>query len=94
MAQSDHPGTSRPAAPTAQMSEEEFRALYEQLRGRLRWGPDDRRGPLNYLAPAGTRRLERGQAGALSFARRAGRARAHGGQSRSGPARDEVCARG
>src|SRR5262249_13153225 len=34
------------------MSEEEFRALYDQLRGRLPWGPEDRRGALNYITPA------------------------------------------
>jgi kynurenine formamidase len=35
------------------MTETEFRALYEQLRGKLPWGPDDRRGALNYITPAG-----------------------------------------
>jgi len=49
MDRTEHPSTGRPAAP---MSEEEFRALYEKLRGRLRWGPDDRRGALNYIKPA------------------------------------------
>src|SRR5215475_14944903 len=49
MDRTEHPSTGRPAAP---MSEEEFRALYEKLRGRLRWGPDDRRGALNYITPS------------------------------------------
>jgi len=34
------------------MAEEEFRSLYERLRGQVSWGPDDRRGALNYLGPA------------------------------------------
>jgi len=34
------------------MTEAEFRALYERLRGQLPWGPDDRRGALNYITPA------------------------------------------
>jgi kynurenine formamidase len=33
------------------MSEDEFRALYDRLRGQLPWGKDDRRGALNYLTP-------------------------------------------
>ena len=28
------------------------RSLYERLRGPARWGPDDRRGALNYITPA------------------------------------------
>src|SRR6516225_3309626 len=38
--------------PPGQMTETEFRALYERLRGQLPWGPDDRRGALNYITPA------------------------------------------
>ena len=34
------------------MTETEFRARYERLRGQLPWGPDDRRGALNYITPA------------------------------------------
>jgi kynurenine formamidase len=34
------------------MTETEFRSLYEQLRGQLPWGPDDRRGALNYITKA------------------------------------------
>jgi kynurenine formamidase len=34
------------------MTEESFRALYDRLRARLPWGPEDRRGALNYLTPA------------------------------------------
>jgi kynurenine formamidase len=33
------------------MSEAEFRSLHQLLRSRLPWGPDDRRGALNYLTP-------------------------------------------
>ena len=38
--------------PPGQMTETEFRALYDRLRGQLPWGPDDRRGALNYITPA------------------------------------------
>ena len=39
-----------PAAfPPGQMTETEFRSLYDRLRGQLPWGPDDRRGALNYI---------------------------------------------
>jgi kynurenine formamidase len=34
------------------MTETEFRALYERLRDQLPWGPDDRRGALNYITRA------------------------------------------
>jgi kynurenine formamidase len=49
----------------APMTESEFRALYDRLRSNLPWGPDDRRGALNYLtedevrAAAGEVRLGR-----------------------------------
>jgi len=39
-------GGADPATP-GQMTEAEFRSLYERLRGQLPWGPDDRRGALN-----------------------------------------------
>lgn len=35
----------------ADLSEAEFRALHERLRGQARWGPDDRRGALNHVTP-------------------------------------------
>lgn len=35
------------------MTEADFRALYDRLRASRPWGPDDRRGALNYLTPAG-----------------------------------------
>jgi kynurenine formamidase len=38
--------------PPQRMTETEFRALYDRLRGQVPWGPDDRRGGLNYLGPA------------------------------------------
>ena len=41
------------ALPSGQMTETEFRLLYERLRGQLPWGADDRRGGLNYITPAG-----------------------------------------
>jgi kynurenine formamidase len=34
------------------MTEAGFRALYDRLRDRRPWGPEDRRGALNYLTPA------------------------------------------
>jgi kynurenine formamidase len=36
------------------MTEVEFRSLYQRLRDRLSWGPDDRRGALNNLTLAST----------------------------------------
>jgi kynurenine formamidase len=44
------PGRPRPGA--AKMTQADFRALYERLRRQLPWGPDDRRGALNYVTPA------------------------------------------
>src|SRR5215475_8593899 len=38
-------------ARAGQLTEAEFRALYERLRGQVPWPPDDRRGALNYLTP-------------------------------------------
>ncbi len=40
---------SAAAAPT--LTEQQFRELYQRLRGRLPWGADDRRGALNFLTP-------------------------------------------
>jgi kynurenine formamidase len=37
------------------MTETEFRALYERLRQQVPWGPDDRRGALNYITQAEVR---------------------------------------
>jgi kynurenine formamidase len=36
----------------ADMSAAGFQTLYERLRGLAQWGPDDRRGTLNFLTPA------------------------------------------
>jgi kynurenine formamidase len=47
-------GTEPPGPSTGRMTEAEFRSLYQRLRHRLPWGPDDRRGALNYLTPAKT----------------------------------------
>jgi kynurenine formamidase len=45
-----------PATPApGQLTEADFRSLYQQLRGQLPWGPDDRRGALNYITPAEVR---------------------------------------
>lgn len=40
---------------TAGMTEASFRELYDRLRGQLPWGPEDRRGALNYITPAEVR---------------------------------------
>jgi kynurenine formamidase len=34
------------------MTEAEFRSLHQRLRDQVPWGPDDRRGALNYITPA------------------------------------------
>ena len=52
-------GTRRTGAGEARrspgrMTEAEFRSVYQRLRSQLPWGPDDRRGALNYLTPAQT----------------------------------------
>ena len=45
--------TSNQAAPgPRRMTEAEFRALYERLRGQVPWGAGDRRGALNLIGPA------------------------------------------
>jgi kynurenine formamidase len=43
-------GSAGPAP--GRMSEAEFRSVYERLRAQVPWGPDDRRGALNYITPA------------------------------------------
>ena len=45
-------GTDPAVPPPGRMTEAEFRLLYERLRGQVPWGPDDRRGALNYVTPA------------------------------------------
>src|SRR4029077_12748071 len=49
----ERPGADPAALRPGQMTETEFRSLYERLRGQLPWGPDDRRGALNYITQAG-----------------------------------------
>jgi len=44
-------GAGPAASPPGPMTEAEFRALYERLRRQAPWGPDDRRGALNYITP-------------------------------------------
>src|SRR5215470_5859347 len=48
-------GVDPAALRPGQMTETEFRSLYDRLRGQLPWGPDDRRGALNYITEAGIR---------------------------------------
>ena len=45
-------GTGAAASPAGAMTEAQFRSMYDELRGQLPWGPDDRRGALNYITPA------------------------------------------
>jgi kynurenine formamidase len=52
MTGTEHAGTDPVPLRPGQMTETEFRSLYERLRGQLPWGPDDRRGALNYITPA------------------------------------------
>lgn len=48
-----NPGrTATPLPSTGPLTATEFRALYDDLRAQLPWGPADRRGALNYLTPA------------------------------------------
>jgi kynurenine formamidase len=52
MTDTERPGADPATRPPGRMTETEFRSLYERLRGQLSWGPDDRRGALNYITPA------------------------------------------
>ncbi len=45
-------GTQVIGAAPRRMTEAEFRALYGRLRAQVPWGPDDRRGALNYITSA------------------------------------------
>ncbi len=47
-------GAGATGPSSGRMTEAEFRSLYQLLRSRLPWGPDDRRGALNHLTPAET----------------------------------------
>jgi kynurenine formamidase len=48
-------GTEAARPSSGRMTEAEFRALYQRLRGQPPWGSEDRRGALNHLTPAETR---------------------------------------
>jgi Putative cyclase len=52
MTGNQHAQTDPAAFPAGQVTETEFRALYDRLRRQVPWGPDDRRGALNYITPA------------------------------------------
>src|SRR6516225_1034765 len=52
MTGTEQPSVGQATRPLGQMTETEFRSLYEQLRDQIPWGPDDRRGALNYITPA------------------------------------------
>jgi kynurenine formamidase len=52
MTGTERAGRDPAMVPSGQMTETEFRALYERLRRQVPWGPDDRRGALNFLTPA------------------------------------------
>src|ERR1700749_4301398 len=51
MTGTERPGVGPAALRPGQMTEAEFRSLYERLRGQVPWGPDDRRGALKYITP-------------------------------------------
>lgn len=55
MTGTQHAGTDRAASRPEPMPEAQFRAIYDELRGQLPWGPDDRRGALNYITHAEVR---------------------------------------
>jgi hypothetical protein len=52
MGGTERTGVDPAASLPGQLSETEFSSLYELVRGQAPWGPDDRRGALNYLTPA------------------------------------------
>src|SRR5215472_11809959 len=52
MTSTEGAGTGPTGLSPQPMTEAEFRALYERLRGQVPWGPDDRRGALNYITQA------------------------------------------
>jgi kynurenine formamidase len=52
MSSSQVTGAGSPGPAPSPMSEAEFRSLYERLRAQVPWGPDDRRGALNYITQA------------------------------------------
>jgi len=45
-------GAGRATPAPGRMTEAEFRSLYVRLRAQVPWGPEDRRGALNYITPA------------------------------------------
>lgn len=47
-------GTANAGPSSGRMTEDEFRALYRRMCSRRPWGPDDRRGALNFLTSAET----------------------------------------
>jgi len=64
------PAGTDSASPAGTMTEDQFRALYERLRGQPPWGPDNRRGALHYLTPdlvlAATREAKLGRTVSLA----------------------------
>ncbi|MGW7683047.1 cyclase family protein [Kribbella sp. NPDC054772] len=63
-------GTQHTEPARGQMTQDGFRALYRRLRDDRPWGPDDRRGALNYLTPterlAAAREVRLGRAVSLA----------------------------
>lgn len=53
MSSSQVAGAGSAGAAPGRVSEAEFRDMYESLRARVPWGPDDRRGGLNHITPGG-----------------------------------------
>jgi len=52
MTDAERAGSGPAASPAGPMTETQFRALYERLRRQVPWGPEDRRGALNYITQA------------------------------------------
>ena len=52
MGGTERTGIDTDTSPPGQLSETEFRSLYERVRSHVPWGRNDRRGALNYLTPA------------------------------------------
>src|ERR1700722_17654241 len=51
MTHTRHAEPGAAASPSGTMTENQFRALYERLGVQPPWGPDNRRGALDYLTP-------------------------------------------
>ena len=90
MTGTERTGADGSSRSPGQMTEAEFRSLYQRLRDELPWGADDRRGALNYItASRSPRGPGRGHDGPHGLTGRPCGALGVGRQSRSGPASDD-----